>query len=201
VILVEGLGIVAAGMVTVGHAYVHCSSAGLCTLGLCLVDSFFGNFSTDLGDSVLISQSGFSLDGLKGCIDEVAKEHSSTGGITASIELNAHQAIYARIGAVITPCGHPRFSVILSLLCEEIDCSIEDCWRDCDRIRSLGAVVVGCLERRVPPVIESGIAGAYGHVVLATGAKDFNQPLRAMTVLEKCCRSSFPERLQKCFNS
>ncbi len=38
-----------------------------------------------------------------------------------------------------------RFSVILSLLSDEANCFIADCWKDCDRVRLLpgGLVVAG----------------------------------------------------------
>lgn len=182
------------------------AETGLRTVELRLVDSVFGNISTDLGCSVLISQTGASLDELSGCIDDVVKDHSSTVGITASSELIAHQAIYARTGAATILHGHPRFSVILSLLCEEEGCLITDCWRECDRIRYLDAVPIvagevgaGGLASKVPPVIDGGIAIVYGHGVFATGSDDFNEPLSAMIALENSCRNLFLERLNTSF--
>ena len=99
--------------------------------------------------------------------------------------------------------GHPKFSVIFSLLCEETDCIIEDCWKDCDKVRHLGVVPVvagevgaGGIAKNVPPVIGDGIAVVYGHGVFATGSDDFRQPLAAMISLENWCRRKYLHRLK-----
>lgn len=168
------------------------------TVELKLVDSFFGNISTSQGDQLYISQTGASLDELPGCIDLVPNDNSSTAGITASSELIAHRAIFARSGARTILHGHPKFSVILSLLCRETDCKITDCWKDCDKVRYLGHVPVvagevgaGGIARKVPPVIDAGIAVVYGHGVFAVGSQDFRQPLEAMIALENWCRGEY----------
>lgn len=172
------------------------------TVELKLVDSFFGNISTCAGGKLYISQTGASLDELPGCIDLVPNDNSSTAGITASSELIAHRAIYERSGARTILHGHPKFSVLLSLLCQETDCKIADCWKDCDRIRYLadvpvvaGEVGAGGIARKVPPVIDAGIAVVYGHGVFATGKQDFRQPLKAMIDLENWCRREYVKSL------
>ncbi len=172
------------------------------TVELKLVDSFFGNISCCQADSIYISQTAASLDELPGCIDLVPNDNSSTAGITASSELIAHRAIYAQNPVATILHGHPKFSVIFSLLCEEKSCKITDCWKDCDKIRDLagapvvaGEVGAGGIARRVPPVIAAGIAVVYGHGVFATGVKDYRQPLRKMIELENWCRSEFRRRL------
>ncbi len=172
------------------------------TVRLKLVDSFFGNISCNMGDQLLISQTGASLDELPGCIDPVPNDNSSTAGITASSELIAHRAIYRKTGAAVILHGHPKFSVILSLICEETECKIIDCWKDCDKVRFLGSVPVvagevgaGGIAKKIPPVITDGIAVVYGHGVFATGEKDFRQPLRAMIDLENWCRNECLQRL------
>lgn len=171
------------------------------TVLLQLVDSFFGNISCRLGEQLFISQTGASLDELNGCIDLVPNDDSSTAGITASSELIAHRAIYARTGASTILHGHPKFSVILSLLCEETECCITDCWKDCDKIRYLSSVPVvageigaGGIARKVPPVIEGGAAVVYGHGVFATGRNDFREPLGTMIHLENWCRREYLKR-------
>lgn len=176
--------------------------AGKRTVELKLVDSFFGNISTCLDDQLFISQTGASLDELPGCIDLVPNDNSSTAGITASSELIAHRAIFAHSGARTILHGHPKFSVILSLICQETDCKITDCWKDCDKVRYLGHVPVvagevgaGGIARKVPPVIDAGIAVVYGHGVFATGIQDFRQPLEAMIALENWCRDEYVKRL------
>lgn len=173
------------------------------TVDLKLVDSFFGNISCCIDDSLYISQTGASLDELPGCIDFVPNDNSSTAGITASSELIAHRAIFARSGAAVILHGHPKFSVILSLLCTETECKITDCWKDCDKVRYLNSVPVvagevgaGGIARKVPPVIDAGIAVVYGHGVFAVGELDFRQPLFAMIKLENWCRKEYLRSLQ-----
>ena len=178
--------------------------AGKLTVALKLVDSFFGNISCQLDGQILISQTGASLDALPGCIDLVPNDNSSTAGITASSELIAHRAIYEQTAFGLILHGHPKFTVILSLLCEAADCRITDCWKDCDKIRFLdkvpvvaGEVGAGGLAQKVPPVIGNGIAVVYGHGVFAAGRKDFRQPLAAMIELENWCRREYLRRLRE----
>lgn len=178
------------------------------TVELKLVDSFFGNISACYDDQLYISQTGASLDELSGCIDRVPNDNSSTAGITASSELIAHRAIFERSGARTILHGHPKFSVILSLLCQESTCKITDCWKDCDKVRYLDAVPVvagevgaGGIARKVPPVIDAGIAVVYGHGVFAIGQQDFRQPLEAMIALENWCRREYVTSLfERCLN-
>lgn len=174
------------------------------TVALKLVDSFFGNISCFVDDGLYISQTGASLDELPGCIDLVPNDNSSTAGITASSELIAHRAIYERVKAKVILHGHPKFSVVLSLFCQETDCKITDCWKNCDKVRYLnqvpvvaGEVGAGGLARRVPPVIDGGIAVVYGHGVFATGEKDFLTPLKAMIELENWCRTEYLRQLRQ----
>jgi hypothetical protein len=58
--------------------------AGRQTVTCRLVDSYFGNISLLSGKFLYISQTGSSLDGLRGCIDAVPLDGSSCAGITAS---------------------------------------------------------------------------------------------------------------------
>ena len=174
------------------------------TVALRLVDSFFGNISFFIDNSLYISQTGASLDELPGCIDFVPNDNSSTAGITASSELIAHRAIYERGNAKTILHGHPKFSVVLSLFCQEADCKITDCWKNCDKVRYLnqvpvvaGEVGAGGLARRVPPVIDDGIAVVYGHGVFATGEKDFRAPLQEMIEVENWCRKEYLRLLRQ----
>ena len=174
------------------------------TVELKLVDSFFGNISCCIDDSLYISQTGASLDELPGCIDLVPNDNSSTAGITASSELIAHRAIFERGNARTILHGHPKFSVVLSLFCQESTCNITDCWKNCDKVRYLnhvpvvaGEVGAGGLARKVPPVIDGGIAVVYGHGVFATGETDFRKPLEAMIKLENWCRNEFLQTVRR----
>lgn len=183
--------------------YESICRAGRRTVELGLVDSFFGNISVATDAALYISQTGASLDRLEDSIELVPNDDSTCAGLTASSELAAHRAIFAATGARTLLHGHPRFSVILSLLCEETGCRTGDCWRDCDRIRRLNGVPVvagevgaGGLAKSLPPVIgEKGVAVVYGHGVFALGEEDFATPLQAMLALENWCRQNFLQRL------
>lgn len=169
-----------------------------------LVDSFFGNISALADKVIYISQTAASLDELAGCIDPVHMDNSSTTGITASSELAAHRRIYEVSGARTILHGHPKFSVVMSMLCEEENCPVSDCWKDCPRVRFLGDTPVvageigaGGLAKRVPPVIGGrGRAVVYGHGVFTIGRRDFAEAFRAMVEVENWCRSEFFRRLE-----
>ncbi|MBJ6750399.1 class II aldolase/adducin family protein [Geomonas anaerohicana] len=165
-----------------------------------LVDSFFGNISAVAGERIYISQTAASLDELKGCIDPVPADNSSTTGITASSELLAHRKIYEQTGARVILHGHPKFSVVMSMLCDKKkECAIKDCWKDCPHVRELGGTPVvageigaGGLAKRVPPVIgASGSAIVYGHGVFTLGRRGFGEAFRALVDVENFCREEY----------
>ncbi|HEY5576995.1 MAG TPA: class II aldolase/adducin family protein, partial [Deferrimonas sp.] len=106
-------------------------AAGRYTVERGLVDSFFGNISCRVGETIFISQTAATLDELSGCVDPVPKDNRSTTGITASSELLAHRRIYEATGARAILHGHPKFAVAMSMLCEKKDCPVKDCWKDC----------------------------------------------------------------------
>ncbi|PKN11319.1 MAG: hypothetical protein CVU69_13040 [Deltaproteobacteria bacterium HGW-Deltaproteobacteria-4] len=168
-----------------------------------LVDSFFGNISCRLGNDVFISATASSLDALRGAIDPVPFDNSTTLGLVASSELAAHQGIYTATAAKTILHGHPRFAVALSMLCAgEKDCPISDCWRDCPQVRWLNGVPIvageigaGGLARRVPPVINaSGQAIVYGHGVFTIGRSNFAEAFNALVSIEHWCRQEYFRR-------
>jgi ribulose-5-phosphate 4-epimerase/fuculose-1-phosphate aldolase len=167
-----------------------------------LVDSFFGNISARAGELIYISQTAASLDELKGCIDPVPGDNSSTTGITASSELLAHRKIFEETGAKVILHGHPKFAVIMSMLCETKDCAIKDCWKDCPHVRLLGGTPVvageigaGGLAKRVPPVIGVGSAIVYGHGVFTIGREGFGEAFGTMVEVENFCREEYFRRV------
>jgi ribulose-5-phosphate 4-epimerase/fuculose-1-phosphate aldolase len=168
-----------------------------------LVDSFFGNISCRTDQLIYISQTAASLDALGGCIDPVPFDNSSTVGITASSELAAHRRVYETGDARVLLHGHPKFAVIMSMLCEETGCDVRDCWRDCPRVRYLGDAPVvageigaGGLAKRMPPVMsEAGRAIVYGHGVFTIGRQGFAEAFRALVEVENWCRSEYRRRL------
>ncbi len=190
-----------------GHEEIldEVAAVGRYTVERGLVDSFFGNISCRSGEMIYISQTAASLDELAGCIDPVPFGNSSTTGITASSELAAHRRIYETSDALIILHGHPKFSVVMSMLCEEKNCPVKDCWKDCDKVRILGGTPVvageigaGGLAKRVPPVIAGpGRALVYGHGVFTIGRHDFREPFKAMVEVENWCREEYFRRLDE----
>lgn len=182
------------------------AAVGRYTVQRGLVDSFFGNISYSNGDLIYISQTASSLDELPGCIDPVPFENSSTVGITASSELVAHRSIFETTGCRAILHGHPRFAVVMSMLCEEQDsCSIKDCWRDCSKVRHLGGTPVvageigaGGIAKNVPPVIGGpGRAIVYGHGVFSIGMNDFGEAFQALVDVENWCREEYFRRFDE----
>lgn len=165
-----------------------------------LVDSFFGNISYHHGNLIYISQTASSLNELNGCIDPVPFDNSSTVGITASSELAAHRSIIETTGCRAILHGHPRFTVVMSMICtEKGSCLITDCWRDCTKIRFLGDTPVvageigaGGIAKNVPPVIgKNGSAIVYGHGVFGIGMTDFREPFQRLVDIENWCRAEY----------
>jgi ribulose-5-phosphate 4-epimerase/fuculose-1-phosphate aldolase len=172
-----------------------------------LVDSFFGNISYLAGDTVYISQTGSSLDELEGCIESCPVDGSKSTGITASSELVAHQRILMESGKKAILHGHPKFSVIMSLDCEQRGCELEgQCHVRCPTKRYVqdipivpGEVGTGSrgLCNTLPPVMK-GPRGAivYGHGLFTTGQDDYREAFESMVDIEKMCQNEFWKRIQ-----
>lgn len=173
---------------------------GRATVELGLVDSFFGNVSAFHEGVVYISQTGAPLDELEGCIDPVPMDNSSTCGITASSELPVHRRIYETSDYRTILHGHPKFSVIMSMYCEDEEgCPVADCGRDCPRVRMLGDIPVvsgeigaGGVAEKVPPVVRRfGRALVYGHGPFCAGASGFAGPFADLLRIENFCRERY----------
>ena len=171
-----------------------------------LVDSFFGNISYSNGDLIYISQTASSLDELPGCIDPVPFENSSTVGITASSELVAHRSVFETTGCRAILHGHPRFAVVMSMLCAEKEsCSVSDCWKDCSKVRFLGGTPVvageigaGGIAKNIPPVIgTTGSVIVYGHGVFSIGMTDFREAFQGLVDVENWCRAEYFRRFDE----
>ncbi|WP_298272482.1 class II aldolase/adducin family protein [Geobacter sp.] len=187
-----------------GEILDEIAAVGRYTVERGLVDSFFGNISCKSGGVIYISQTAASLDALDGCIDPVPTDNSSTFGITASSELLAHRRIYEQSGASTILHGHPKFAVVMSMECAERNCTVTDCWKDCDRVRFLGDTPVvageigaGGLAKRVPPVIAGPRkAVVYGHGVFTVGERGFGDAFRSMVEVENWCRDAYFRALE-----
>ena len=184
-----------------GHQaiYTEICTVGRYTVEKGYVDSFFGNISYFDGKTIFISQTTSSLDELHGHIDPVPLDNSSTAGLSASSELPAHRGVYLATNYHAILHGHPRFSIVLSMFCEEEDCKVSDCNRLCDRKRSVCGVPIvagetgaGGLAKSVPAALrESGACIAFGHGIFAAGEKDFQAAFMRMAKVENECREAY----------
>jgi len=178
------------------------STVGRYTVESGLVDSFFGNISLFHDGIVYISQTGASLDDLDGFIDPVPMDNSSTYGITASSELPVHRRIYETTGYKTILHGHPKLSVVISMLCEKRgECEITDCGKHCPEIRMFhdipivsGEIGAGGIADKVPPVVkEFGRALVFGHGPFCVGRLDFREPFADIVRIENLCRERYFE--------
>ena len=163
------------------------------------VDSFFGNISYFDGTTIYISQTTSSLDELEGFIDPVPVDGSSTAGLSASSELPTHRAIYLDTAFRAVLHGHPRFSIVLSMLCDEKNCTVRDCNRLCDRARSVCGVPIvagetgaGGMAKSVPAAMKvPGVCIVYGHGIFSAGKQDFRDAFMKMADVENKCREEY----------
>lgn len=181
-------------------------AVGRYTVASGLVDSFFGNISLYNDGIIYISQTGASLDELEGLIDPVPVDNSSTCGITASSELGAHRRIYEATGYTTVLHGHPKFAVVMSMLCDKRDtCDIDDCGKRCPETRMLhgipvvpGEIGAGGIARTVPPAIkEHGSALVYGHGAFCAGHHGFKEAFGALVNIETMCQRRYFEEAGK----
>lgn len=178
------------------------TEAGRAVVEYGLVDSFFGNISYRLGDTVYISQTGSSLDELEGCIDPCPMDGSTTHGITASSELSAHEDVYRRTEDRCILHGHPKFSVIMSMDCTKTNCEHRgQCHVKCSECRTVEGIPIvpgevgtgptGLCNTLPPAVASSGAAIVHGHGLFASGGRDFNQAFRRLLDTESLCRKRY----------
>ncbi len=182
--------------------------AGKRTVNYRLVDSFFGNISYLLGDTLYISQTGSSLDHLIGCIDPCPLDGSSCAAITASSELSAHMGIIRQGGCRAILHGHPRFSVILSMDCDVADCGGGDqCYLSCPHKRDINGIPIvpgevgtgpfGLCNTVPPALIGNPGVIVYGHGLFTTAPTDFNLAFDRLLTIENQCRKEYFRRVGK----
>lgn len=174
-----------------------------------LVDSFFGNVSYRVGDTLYISQTGSSLDELEHCIDPCSLDGGSCAGLTASSELTAHREALLGTGKQALLHGHPRFAVILSMDCDKDGCAHTGrCHLDCPTPRALGETPIvpgevgtgphGLCHTLPPALVRSPAAIVFGHGVFATGASDFRDAFAALLAVERFAHAEYRRRLDAC---
>jgi len=176
---------------------------GKLTIESGMVDSFFGNISYRLGDTIYISQTGSSLDELEGCIDPCPIDNSTSNAVTASSEFSAHKSVYQTTDKRAILHGHPKYSVITSMLCDRFDCKERGmCHIKCKETRSIkdiqivpGEVGTGPtgLCNTLPPALTARGAIVYGHGLFTTGAEDFTDAFKSLIDIEKMCLERYLE--------
>lgn len=194
----------------VSEEEVHAAmiQAGRLTVEHQLVDSFFGNLSYRLGDTLYISQTSSSLEELAGCIDPCRLDGSTATGLTASSELVAHLRIVKETEIRAILHGHPKFPVILSLDCEEEDCEHRaECHTRCPKERSIGDIPIVTgevgsgkfgLHKTLPPTIKDnrGVI-VFGHGLFTASQNDFKDAFANLESIEQDCRDEFLTRAFK----
>lgn len=188
--------------------YKAVSEVGKPVVGYGYVDSVMGNISYLYNDVLYISQTGSFLDELEGCIDPCPVDNSSCTGITASSELPAHMRIVTGSANRAVLHGHPKFSVIMSLICDRKDCEFEgQCHIKCPDTRFVKDIPIvpgetgtgpNALCNTVPKALKDhrGVI-VYGHGVFTAGRDDFNEPFNNMIDIEKMCRAEYFDKLKK----
>ncbi|MFP3908772.1 MAG: class II aldolase/adducin family protein [Archaeoglobaceae archaeon] len=187
--------------------YRAMEEAGKLTVDYNLVDSYFGNVSYRLGNTLYISQTASSLDELGGHIDPCPLDNSSCAGITASSEFSAHKQIVMDTDNKAILHGHPKFAVILSMDCDRREsCEYRNvCHIKCPYERFVDDVPIVPGEigtgkhglcNTIPPAIK-GRRGAivYGHGLFTVGKEDFNEAFQNLLDIEKMCKELYFQKI------
>ena len=174
------------------------SLAGQSTIELGLVDSFFGNISCSLNNTLYISQTSARLDQLSTQIDTVPFDGSSTAGITASSELPAHRAITLATGCKTILHGHPRFPVIMSFFADSGNAHAFDLLGSLPVVGGEGGI--GGLAESLPNAFCHSGSNAVivrGHGVFAISHTGFGEALTTLVDVELFCRDIYFDKLHK----
>ncbi len=175
-------------------------------VGRKLVDSYFGNISYVLKDTIYISQTGSSLDELETCIDTVPLDGSSSSGITASSELSAHISVHKKTGKRAILHGHPKFTVVMSMSCRKEGCDVSTCYRSCREQRSVSGIPIVSgeigtgptgLVKTVPEALEGSPAViVFGHGIFSVSDNTFRPAFELMQSAEYCCMENYFKKIQ-----
>lgn len=171
-----------------------------------LVDACFGNVSYRLDKSLYITTSGSFLDDLEKDVVATDLESGTCRQGKPSSELPAHTEIAASTSFRAVLHGHPLFSVIMSMDCDEQDCPYKgSCHIYCPKPREIRGIPVVTGEvgggphglcHTVPAAIKRNKAAiVHGHGVFTCAGRDFNNALGRMVTIEQICRKTYFEQI------
>lgn len=183
------------------------TEAGRLTVESRMVDSFFGNISVKYNNRIYISQTGSSLDELAGCIDPCPLDGSATNAITSSSEFSAHKGVYQSTDKKAILHGHPRYSVIMSMLCDKTDCLNRGmCHLKCTGSRMIGDIPIVTgeigtgplgISRTLPPAMSGRGAIVFGHGLFTSGKDDFTDAFRNLIDIERMCFEKYTDAVKE----
>lgn len=179
-----------------GKILTEMARAGRATVAMGLVDSFFGNISWSVNNSLYISQTSARLDQLQGQIDQIILDGSSSAGLTASSELPAHRSISRATGCRAILHGHPRFSVIMSLAAASEKSDGSDLLEGIPIVDG-GGGIGGMAESLTQAFLQTGSQAAIvrGHGVFTHSRTSFTEALQLLAKTEERCRELYFTRL------
>ena len=133
-------------------------------------------------------------------------DNSTTNAITSSSEFSAHKKVYELTDRKAILHGHPRYSVIMSMLCDKKDCENRgQCHLNCTGERMIndipvipGEVGTGPrgISRTLPPAMYGRGAIVYGHGLFTSGKEDFTDAFAALINIEKMCYNKYVESVE-----
>ena len=189
-----------------GDVIAAITETGKLTVDTGMVDSFFGNISVKYNGKIYISQTGSSLDELEGCIDPCPLDNSTTNAITSSSEFSAHRGVYELTDKKSILHGHPKYSVIMSMLCDKTDCENRGkCHIKCSSSRMIddipvvpGEIGTGPmgLSRTLPAAMSGRGAIVHGHGLFTSGKEDFTDAFGNLIDVERLCFNKYIEAVK-----
>jgi len=131
--------------------------------------------------------------------------NSTSNAITSSSEFSAHRGVYELTDKKTILHGHPKYSVIMSMLCDKMDCENRGkCHLKCSAGRMIddipvipGEVGTGPtgISRTLPPAMSGRGAIVFGHGLFTSGKDDFTDGYKNLVDIEKMCFSRYMEKV------
>ncbi|GAB4291585.1 MAG: hypothetical protein Kow0068_16910 [Marinilabiliales bacterium] len=170
-----------------------------------MVDSVFGNVSYRHNNSLYITTTGSYLNKLENSVIKAPLQGSCD---KASSELPAHQAVLKDCNSCGIIHGHPRFSVIMSLLCEKANCENKgNCHVLCKEKRYINDIPIvsgisgggkNSIAETLPLAMkESDTVIVLGHGVFVKSSNGLSYGVKKLLETEKTCFNNYLKLFQK----